>query len=305
MANKNKVHENEVARAFKTVNDTYIEPISFIVPRRAEVFQTDIYPPTIGIKAAMSSAEWFGGKTAVPPLISLKNKYEGGEADEVSAAKDIVKEAPAAKPTTPTAEEETKPKAPVTLPTQETVAKIATVVPKGEIKDNKQAMADMASKFADKPNDEDAASSSDSSFEEVTRPVERYPRSSAVRATAPTPSSSLSKSTPVPSSAKPIAATVPTVTTLPVSTSTTTSEPTTTTPAPSSGTAGPTDGLKGHLSDIKASQASMASQVSELKLQVGELTELVKQLTGRLDGLAGGQAERIRRVELELEELRE
>ena len=35
-------HENEVMRAFKTVNDTYIEPISFIVPRRAEVFQDDI-----------------------------------------------------------------------------------------------------------------------------------------------------------------------------------------------------------------------------------------------------------------------
>ncbi len=35
-------HENEVMRAFKTVNDSYIEPISFIVPRRAEVFQDDI-----------------------------------------------------------------------------------------------------------------------------------------------------------------------------------------------------------------------------------------------------------------------
>lgn len=35
-------HENEVMRAFKTVNDSYIERISFIVPRRAEVFQDDI-----------------------------------------------------------------------------------------------------------------------------------------------------------------------------------------------------------------------------------------------------------------------
>ncbi len=35
-------HENEVMRAFKTVNDSYIEPVSFIVPRRAEVFQNDI-----------------------------------------------------------------------------------------------------------------------------------------------------------------------------------------------------------------------------------------------------------------------
>ncbi|CAI4211532.1 unnamed protein product [Parascedosporium putredinis] len=38
------VHENEVMRAYKTVNDSYIEPISFTVPRRAETFQSDIYP---------------------------------------------------------------------------------------------------------------------------------------------------------------------------------------------------------------------------------------------------------------------
>jgi coronin-1B/1C/6 len=31
------LHENEVLRCFKTVNDGYIQPVSFIVPRRAEV----------------------------------------------------------------------------------------------------------------------------------------------------------------------------------------------------------------------------------------------------------------------------
>jgi coronin-1B/1C/6 len=55
------VHENEVMRAFKTVNDQYIEPISFIVPRRAEVFQGDIYPPVTGKKPAMSAQAWFDG----------------------------------------------------------------------------------------------------------------------------------------------------------------------------------------------------------------------------------------------------
>src|ERR1700761_2899993 len=60
------VHENEVARAYKTVNDSWVEPISFIVPRRAEVFQTDIYPPTIGLKAGATSGEWFDGKTSLP-----------------------------------------------------------------------------------------------------------------------------------------------------------------------------------------------------------------------------------------------
>ena len=70
-------------RAFKTVNDSYIEPISFIVPRRAEVFQDDIYPPPVGSKPAMSAAEWFDGKVALPPKIDLASVYAGEEAKEV------------------------------------------------------------------------------------------------------------------------------------------------------------------------------------------------------------------------------
>ncbi|KAL9048179.1 MAG: hypothetical protein Q9206_006192, partial [Seirophora lacunosa] len=66
------MHENEVMRAFKTVNDSYIEPISFIVPRRAEVFQGDIYPPVVGTKPAMSAAEWFDGMEGLPPKIDLE-----------------------------------------------------------------------------------------------------------------------------------------------------------------------------------------------------------------------------------------
>lgn len=58
-------------RAYKTVNDSYIEPISFTVPRRAEVFQADIYPPAIGLKPAMSAKEWLGGKTGVPAKLDL------------------------------------------------------------------------------------------------------------------------------------------------------------------------------------------------------------------------------------------
>ena len=71
-------------RAFKTVNDGYIEPISFIVPRRAEVFQDDIYPPPVGSKAAMSAAEWFNGKIALPPKIDLASVYAGEVAKEVA-----------------------------------------------------------------------------------------------------------------------------------------------------------------------------------------------------------------------------
>jgi hypothetical protein len=41
------------------------------------MFQSDIYPPTTGLKPGVSAAEWFGGKTAAPPKISLESVYEG------------------------------------------------------------------------------------------------------------------------------------------------------------------------------------------------------------------------------------
>lgn len=77
------LHENEVLRCFKTVNDTYVQPVSFIVPRRSEMFQSDIYPPTTGIKPGVTASEWFGGKTALPPKISLESIYEGEAPKEV------------------------------------------------------------------------------------------------------------------------------------------------------------------------------------------------------------------------------
>ncbi|KAI5284676.1 Coronin-like protein crn1 [Ascosphaera acerosa] len=71
------MHDNEVVRAFKTVSDSYIEPISFIVPRRSEQFQDDIYPPTTGLTPAMGAADWFGGKDGVPPLLDMASLFEG------------------------------------------------------------------------------------------------------------------------------------------------------------------------------------------------------------------------------------
>ncbi|KAL9626691.1 MAG: hypothetical protein Q9164_007818, partial [Protoblastenia rupestris] len=91
------VHENEVMRAFKTVNDSYIEPISFIVPRRAEVFQDDIYPPAVGLKPAMSASEWFGGKEGVPPKIDLAAIFAGEEPTEIASDS----KPPAREPTLP------------------------------------------------------------------------------------------------------------------------------------------------------------------------------------------------------------
>jgi len=72
------VKENEVLKSFKTVNDNSIEPISFIVPRRSELFQLDIYPDCPSQDPALSAQEFLNGKECNGPLLmSMESLYEG------------------------------------------------------------------------------------------------------------------------------------------------------------------------------------------------------------------------------------
>ncbi|EJS42630.1 crn1p [Saccharomyces arboricola H-6] len=72
------VKENEVLKGFKTVVDQRIEPVSFFVPRRAEEFQEDIYPDAPSDKPALTSEEWFSGKSVEGPiLVNMRSIYEG------------------------------------------------------------------------------------------------------------------------------------------------------------------------------------------------------------------------------------
>jgi len=60
----------EIARLLKITGNA-CEPISFTVPRKGDIFQDDLYPPTFSGEPSLTSAEWFGGKTADPKQISL------------------------------------------------------------------------------------------------------------------------------------------------------------------------------------------------------------------------------------------
>lgn len=163
------MHENEVTRAYKTVNDTYIEPISFIVPRRAETFQEDIYPPTVGLKAAMSSAEWFDGAQGLPPKISLESLYDGTGLKEVPAEQTPpVKKAP--EPVkAPEPKKEVADPAPQPAPEP---APAAFRSPPPSMKEQGATMMAAATKFQDTDPAEEEGDD-DSSFEEVQKPVER------------------------------------------------------------------------------------------------------------------------------------
>ena len=152
-------------RAFKTVNDTYIEPISFIVPRRAEVFQDDIFPPVVGLKPAMSASQWLDGREGLPPKIDLASVYAGEEPAEVAADYK-----PAARAHSPPAPSPTKkPPEPASEPAAPTSALRG---PPPSMKEQTSSIKALASKFTD-DKEEDESEEDSSSFEEIAKPIDR------------------------------------------------------------------------------------------------------------------------------------
>lgn len=60
----------EAARILKLTSNS-VEPLSFIVPRKSEAFQDDIFPDTAGRTPAHTADEWLGGSDKGPVLVSL------------------------------------------------------------------------------------------------------------------------------------------------------------------------------------------------------------------------------------------
>ncbi|KAJ9192854.1 hypothetical protein DTO164E3_8000 [Paecilomyces variotii] len=249
------MHENEVVRAYKTVNDTYIEPVSFIVPRRSEMFQDDIYPPTIGLKPAMSPSEWFSGKEAIPPKISLASLYDGAGLKEVTGVQD----APTS--TIKPAEPESKPEPAKKAPEPAPAATPTYRAPPPSMKDQGASMAAMVNKFADDEEKEEADDSS--SFEEVSKPVERpsitvSPTKEKVVESRPSPSASQ----PTPASAA--------------------STPTATATSPASATSIPTDAVQREMQAIKELIAEQTKTIASQAEQVQHLTNEIEALKAKL-----------------------
>jgi len=64
----------EIARLLKLTTNS-VEPLSFVVPRKSESFQEDLYPDTASSEPAHSSDEWLAGSDKAPKLLSL-NPHE-------------------------------------------------------------------------------------------------------------------------------------------------------------------------------------------------------------------------------------
>lgn len=181
------MHDNEVVRAFKTVSDSYIEPISFIVPRRSDQFQDDIFPPAVGLTPAMGSKDWFDGKDGVPPLIDMASLFEGQGLKEVTGA-EVKEHTPVEvdqqkKPEPPKKEEQPKPASPAI--SQRPIASVTPSEPKevkDQVADQKQAMSALADKFADKePVEEEEDKEGENSAFDEPEPEKPAPRPTVQR----------------------------------------------------------------------------------------------------------------------------
>lgn len=60
----------EVVRMLKLTRDS-VEPMSFICPRKSDLFQEDLFPDCYAGKAAMTSDEFFDGKNKDPVMMSM------------------------------------------------------------------------------------------------------------------------------------------------------------------------------------------------------------------------------------------
>ena len=79
----------EIARFYKLHTKGLCEVISFMVPRKSDLFQNDIYPDTQAAVPALTAEEWISGKTKPPILMSLREGYESKGLMETGVGKGL------------------------------------------------------------------------------------------------------------------------------------------------------------------------------------------------------------------------
>ncbi|OBT45845.1 hypothetical protein VE00_03864 [Pseudogymnoascus sp. WSF 3629] len=273
------LHENEVMRAYKTVADSYIEPISFVVPRRAEVFQSDIYPPAVGSKPGVSSSEWLSGKSALPPKIDLESIYEGNAPKEVPSDYKPQTSAPAPAPAAAKAVAPAK-KEPEPTP-------VAQRAPPPSVSQNKSSISEMASKFQD--NDVEEEDDDASSFEEIAKPVVRPQQATPAAKPQPKAASPVARQAPAQAAAATTSALPSRAATAP-----STGSPVSSTQASSS--------VENSLDQIKRLLEQQTKTITAQSEQIGHLASEVDFLKKKVG--SNEQNERIKQLEQELEEAR-
>jgi len=88
------VTDCEIARSFHLYSD-HIAPVSYVVPRKSKLFQTDIFPDTYAGQPSMSASDWCNGENKPPVKISMDPKKKGKAAAggiKILSKADLMKE---------------------------------------------------------------------------------------------------------------------------------------------------------------------------------------------------------------------
>lgn len=85
----------EIMRFYKAMN-SIVEPISFQVPRKSDMFQDDLFPDTNSGEPSLTADEWSSGQNAEPKLMSLAPGFQAPAkpAQEFTPTKQVVDEGP-------------------------------------------------------------------------------------------------------------------------------------------------------------------------------------------------------------------
>jgi coronin-1B/1C/6 len=84
--------ECEVVRLLK-LGTSDVQPLKFVIPRKSELFQGDLFPDCRAAKAGLKSSEFFDGKNANPQLMSLDPKKRSDAPAEAAVTLAKVKSA--------------------------------------------------------------------------------------------------------------------------------------------------------------------------------------------------------------------
>jgi len=68
------VNTNEIVKLFR-VNGTKLEPLSFKVPRKSDLFQEDLFPDCRSDEPALNLEQWLAGENAKPKTKSLQGGF--------------------------------------------------------------------------------------------------------------------------------------------------------------------------------------------------------------------------------------
>jgi len=80
------VNTCEIIKLFR-VQGTRLEPLSFKVPRKSDLFQDDIFPDCRSDEPSLTAEQWFGGQSAKPKTKSLEGGFKKKEESATSFKK--------------------------------------------------------------------------------------------------------------------------------------------------------------------------------------------------------------------------